>query len=806
MNKFLAVFDFLVIVILAVSFVSIFLLVFDLFDPRVAVFGGGCLATVVYFWLVDRLSFSFLHYDTKILLLLLAIIFSALIFRVPPFLWIHGGQDQGVYVSMSSYFQHGGKVFIEDNVINALPSEKLVKIYKENLSPRVFQPGVYYGGDKDYVFQFYHLHPLWMGIFGDFFGDNNRVYSLTFFSLLSIIGLFLLTFELSGSRLAAGSVGLLIALNPLHAFFSKWPVTEVVSLAFSSLALYYLVRYLKLFFEKGHLCWALVVISALCMSALFFVRISGFFYVPAFIALLMVGFFLAYNKKNVIGYGLILFSSICLTFYATSVYYGLVFSPNYSNYIYWSTFGKFLGENWNSIVFIGVSVISTAVFVLWFLAYKGRLPDVVWRIVSPTLWSYFCLAIMLIVAIVSLVNVYLLGFTAYYANHPWWGLRWGFAGGGYQVVIRSALLNLVIYSSPFLLLVFFAGFREQAKKAYFSLLLIFITTPFLANIVLNQFVLPYQYYYARYLLSEVVPYGIVLMVLSFALSRNRNLMRIGFLAVVVTIPLFVYFSAKQLGAEEGVRPYKILKSISDIVDDNDFILFNEDGWHIASHEIKTPLVFYFGKKVFSYKGDLEDILNEFNSYQSSRIWVLSPKMITNDHLEYYNHYLHYDTVMERSGSIPVALQHDFCKETIYLYRFVETSKLYWRGNQKPAYSQVGIYTGSGMQSDSKEGYLMYGPYQHIKPGRYTLRIMGKISANGENVVVDVVGERGKRSFARFVGLNSQEKSDAYDHVLLNKKIILDKPVDDLEVRIWVDDKADIFIEEYSLLPVAIPEE
>jgi hypothetical protein len=84
--------------------------------------------------------------------------------------------------------------------------------------------------------------------------------------------------------------------------------------------------------------------------------------------------------------------------------------------------------------------------------------------------------------------------------------------------------------------------------------------------------------------------------------------------------------------------------------------------------------------------------------------------------------------------------------------------------------------------------------------------MGKISANGENVVVDVVGERGKRSFARFVGLNSQEKSDAYDHVLLNKKIILDKPVDDLEVRIWVDDKADIFIEEYSLLPVAIPEE
>ena len=808
MSKILASFDFLVIAILAVSFCSIVLLVFDSFTPRIVVFGGVFLAVTVYLYFIDCLSFSFLHYDTKTLLVLLAILFLSLIFRTAPFPWVHGGQDQGVYVNMSSYFQHGGKIFIEDNVINTLPSEKLVKIYKENLRPGAFQPGVFYGGEKDYVFQFYHLHPLWMGIFGDFFGDMGRVYSLTFFSLLSIIGLFLLTFELSGSRLAAGSVGVLIALNPLHAFFSKWPVTEVVALAFSSLSLYYLARYLKLFFEKGRSNRILVVIAALCMSALFFVRISGFFYVPFFLILFIIGLFLAYSKKNAAGYGLMLFSGICLILYATSVYYGLVFSPNYSNSIYRVTFGKFLGENWKYIVFIGASTIISAVLVVWFFAHKGRLPKAVWRIVNPTLWSYFCLAIMFIAAVISLAKVYLLGFTDYYARHPWWDLLWGLSGGGYQVVISSGLLNAVVYSSPFLLFLLFASFREQAKKAHFSLLLIFITVPFFANIVLNQFVLPYQYYYARYLLSEIVPYAIVLMVLSFALSKNRKLKWIGFLAVLATIPLFVYFSAKQLGAEQGVRPYKIIKSIASTVDGNDILLFNREGWHISSEAIKTPLVFYFGKKVYSYTNkSQEDIFKGFTGYQSPRVWVLSPKIITDDRLEYYNQYLHYDTVMEGSGSIPVTLKHRFGLQTMYLYRLVQIGKnsLYWRGNQKLAGSRVGTHTGSGMQTDGRAGYLMFGPYQKIKSGSYTLSVTGKINANSEKVVVDVVGDQGKQTFARFAGLGLPENSNADDDVLLEEKVTLNETVDDLEVRIWVDDKVNIFIDGYNLLPVAVPE-
>jgi 4-amino-4-deoxy-L-arabinose transferase-like glycosyltransferase len=68
-----------------------------------------------------------------------------------------------------------------------------------------------------------------MAIFGEVFGDSNRYYSTVFFAILSILALYLLTFELTGNGLLAWSVGALLALTPLHAFFSKFPATEVVA-------------------------------------------------------------------------------------------------------------------------------------------------------------------------------------------------------------------------------------------------------------------------------------------------------------------------------------------------------------------------------------------------------------------------------------------------------------------------------------------------------------------------------------------------------------------------------------------------
>ncbi|PHR02093.1 MAG: hypothetical protein COB29_14175 [Sulfitobacter sp.] len=115
-------------------------------------------------------------------------------------------------------------------------------------------------------------------------------------------------------------------------------------------------------------------------------------------------------------------------------------------------------------------------------------------------------------------------------------------------------------------------------------------------------------------------------------------------------------------------------------------------------------------------------------------------------------------------------------------------------------SQVGTYTSSGMQTNGKAGYLMFGPYKRMNAGEYVLRVTGKVSANGENIITDVAYHKGKRIFARFTGLGSKDFDQP--NILLEERVILDEAVPAIEVRIKVDKDAVIFIDGYSLRPVA----
>ncbi|HEY8384836.1 MAG TPA: hypothetical protein VIK82_01340, partial [Porticoccaceae bacterium] len=105
-----AALDYAVIVLISVSLVAIGLFIFDLFQPKQALLLGAMLGTVVYYFMQDR-SITLASGQGVGLFPLLALLFLAAGFRVEPYPWINGGQDQGVYVSMSSYYQKGGKVF-----------------------------------------------------------------------------------------------------------------------------------------------------------------------------------------------------------------------------------------------------------------------------------------------------------------------------------------------------------------------------------------------------------------------------------------------------------------------------------------------------------------------------------------------------------------------------------------------------------------------------------------------------------------------------------------------------------------------
>ena len=305
----LNILNFVFLVVLITSVASIIALVLNVFVPKIVVLLSFILSLVLFgigkkiFLVQDELTIP-------IWSICLVIILS-MFFRAEPYFSIYGGQDQGLYTSMSAHFQKGGEIFMEDDIKKNLQNEELLEVYNNNLVsefnrvlffnthpdtilavtdsiPEIYyQPGVYFGGNKHYVFQFYHLHPIWMAIFGDIFGDNLRFYSLTFFSILSILALSLIAFELTLSSWGAIVVGLLMATNPLHAFFSKSAVTEVVALAFIGMGLYIFLRTIRL--SKIYSISGLkfhATFSASLFAMYFFVRISGFIFLPFFLVIL----------------------------------------------------------------------------------------------------------------------------------------------------------------------------------------------------------------------------------------------------------------------------------------------------------------------------------------------------------------------------------------------------------------------------------------------------------------------------------------------------------------------------------------
>lgn len=154
--------------------------------------------------------------DERFGVLLPFILFIALVLRLPTYLYVMGGQDEGTYINMSRQYELQGSLYYTDYFRQTLNDDQK-KLYDKHM-PYLLPGFQQWGPDRShYVMKFYPLHPAWMAIFGALFGRDNRVLSLTFFSLISIVSFYLLGYEISGRSKRTGYlIALLLALNPTH--------------------------------------------------------------------------------------------------------------------------------------------------------------------------------------------------------------------------------------------------------------------------------------------------------------------------------------------------------------------------------------------------------------------------------------------------------------------------------------------------------------------------------------------------------------------------------------------------------------
>ena len=672
--------DFLVLCVVCVSYAAVALLALNAFDGRLAAIAGLLLATAGRYFLPASFEPEHASADRPVFPVILVVLLAALLFRAEPFLPMHGGQDQGVYVSMSAHLQREGSVFIDDPLPATLPDERLREIYDEVLPERRgfgyhVQPGVYYSHSQgDYVFQFYHLHPLWMATFADLFGDGARFYALTFFSLLSIAGICLLVLEITGARAAALVAGLLLAVNPLHVFFSRLHVTEIVALAFSAIGFYYLARAARGVQRAAPPAStaALGALSALSLALVFFVRITGFLYLPLLVLVYGLGLWWTTQQRpaytrHVIGYG-----GLVAGLYAVSVLYGLHYSPVYSPVIYGWRFAGLLGTYWKEILaFVSLGTIAAGAILPFALrsdAWRRRLAFAA----RPGLWLGLAGAAMALGVAGSLYEAYVIGFTDRYAYVPHY-TRFGIVGAGAPIFWQAGAVGWLLYTSPLLALVAIAGVHRAPRQWPVVLLYVFLAVCLFANLAVNVPVIYQHYYYARYLVSEIVPYGIAIAVAVTFLATARRFRVLGAAAIALTIPFHLYYVLQQMPVREGVRPYAVMSRVADAVGEG-LLLLDVDGWGGKRNwegyaRLQTPLTYYFGKRVFPFEsGDLDAVVAAFDGASRAGVWMLSRRPSDHPCLEQADMFSYWDTRMANAPTIPVTADERFWSQDLYLYK------------------------------------------------------------------------------------------------------------------------------------------
>jgi hypothetical protein len=146
-----------------------------------------------------------------------------------------------------------------------------------------------------------------------------------------------------------------------------------------------------------------------------------------------------------------------------------------------------------------------------------------------------------------------------------------------------------------------------------------------------------------------------------------------------------------------------------------------------------------------------------------------------------------------------AVDASLIKDKVSLVEFVENASfLEFKGADFLSLpSQIGIVNGLERRSQSSAGFMIYGPYVPIKPGKYFLSVLGS-SAQLKDAYIDVVSDRGAKVYAKIA---LKDKRD--DYLARNVEIDLAGVINDLEVRVWVGENDEIKLYGYSLKPFEI---
>ncbi len=532
------------------SILSIILLCFSYFDVPLIIFG----TMTISFGLLKLYRIGIKLPVARISYTSICLIALALLLRSDLYPHQMGGQDQGLYVNMAEVLIQHKSLNFQDKFRQELTSEEKV-VYDQSAMSSV---PLVDDSNSIYTIEFYPLHPVWMAISKWLLGAGHHTISLLLFAFLGIIGGYYLTKELFDNERAAIIAAFFLSVNPALVFFSKYPVGEIVAFAFSINGFLFLLRSVQASADRVR--WLYWLIALLCFNCFFFVRMQFFMYIPFFCLLFLI--FLIKKSTNeqqtktrftIVSFVVALF----LTFALSLLFYFVFQSGLFDAMI----LGHILSLV-NPKLLIAAAAGSLALLAV-FLATSAS-PSRISRVLGQfdNLVSTggklipWLLPVMLLASLPSIVNLYHYGSMSPFSfSIPTEGDRW--------LIRYHALYRLGLMLSPIGLVILFAvPFFRTALVPKALLFILFLSTVWFS--ILLQPWIPYLYYYGRYLVSEMLPYSLILIavVLSFLISSKKNIGRIMLFLIGLYFLAFSMLQYNKQESEEQEFYNEIVRNIS----------------------------------------------------------------------------------------------------------------------------------------------------------------------------------------------------------------------------------------------------
>lgn len=572
---------------------------------RVAMVVGGLVLVVLVGALLTRKHLSLrpgaLGWDE--LAVLVCLIGFGVTVYFPPFEYILGGRDPGVYVNTGFHLAREGNLTYVDPVVLSVPEEERSLFFRVDKDLPLWSQPRFLGFHMDSPDsgkispQGLHLYPVWIGIASQLFEMKAGLYATPFFALIGVAGLFLTLRRLFNTEVALWASGMM-AVFQIQIWFARFPNAEIL------VQFLYVTGLLAFYFMEEKRSSLAGFLGGAAFGATLLVRMENLLF------LLPLGLYLGWRRlRRELGKPELAFLG-AFSFMA-------LHAALHGRLLAWPYVSNVLGRHYWRIVFENIFVFALATVAVFFLI--DRLGTKAASHIGPLTESRRA-------RIAAAMSIFVLALYAYFIRPIWHGPRtaphdaeaflrmgWYLYPVGLALVVAGAMLLLA---------------RSERRQSLFVLVGLTFSLFFFYKVRVWH-----DHYFAMRRFIPVILPTFFACIAVFLVSLRDTKGWIGSWAprIIGSLLLFSYFFAGRplWGHEEFPGSRNFVKELARHIGDRDIVIFpRKEGLHL----LELPLSQLEGRNVLEFyglkpdRGSLESLIAKWRDEYEDIYFVTNYKI------------------------------------------------------------------------------------------------------------------------------------------------------------------------------------